>query len=104
MFFWSRGYSSMKVCIGELGINKSVTCRWNRYIREVAAKALAELPVQFGGQSQTVQLDEMVFCRSKQLHLCEFMWRKRLASGDDPFEKLPQGIAKLYPPHLRTEV
>ncbi|KFD63802.1 hypothetical protein M514_23950 [Trichuris suis] len=36
---------------------------------------------------------------SLPLHLCEFMWRKRLASGDDPFEKLLQDIAKLYPPH-----
>ncbi|KFD56727.1 hypothetical protein M513_02404 [Trichuris suis] len=211
MFFWSRGYSSMKVCSDELGINKSVTCRWNRCIREVAAEALAELPVQLGGPSQTVELDETLFCRSKYgrgreytrrqwvfggtcretgqsfvapvenqssrtlmpivkrhvrpgttvitdewrgyrflaregdthmrvnyshsfvnratgahtqsieslwshakrgnkircgthqtslpLHLCEFMWRKRLASGDDPFEKLLQDIAKLYPPH-----
>ncbi|KFD45212.1 hypothetical protein M513_13911 [Trichuris suis] len=54
MFFWSRGYNSMKVCSDELGINKNVTSRWNRHIREVAAEALAELPVEVR-QWQTVR-------------------------------------------------
>ncbi|KFD45644.1 hypothetical protein M514_13479 [Trichuris suis] len=34
---------------------------------------------------------------SLPLYLCELIWRKRLASGDDPFEKLLQDIAMLYP-------
>ncbi|KFD53530.1 hypothetical protein M514_05636 [Trichuris suis] len=34
---------------------------------------------------------------SLPLHLCEFMWKKRLESGDDPFEKPLEDIAKFYP-------
>ncbi|KFD53318.1 hypothetical protein M513_05799, partial [Trichuris suis] len=64
-FFWSRGYRSMKFCEDELGMNKSVTARWNRHLRQVVAEALGEAPVQLGGPWRTVELDESLFSWSK---------------------------------------
>ncbi|KFD49663.1 hypothetical protein M514_09495 [Trichuris suis] len=63
MFLWSRGYSSVKFCEDELGsgINKSVTARRNRRLRQVVAEALAEAPMQLGGPSRTVEHDESLF-------------------------------------------
>ncbi|KFD59231.1 hypothetical protein M514_28590 [Trichuris suis] len=46
-------------------MNKSVTARWKRYLRQVVAEALGEAPVQLGGPSRTVELDESLFSRSK---------------------------------------
>ncbi|KFD62385.1 LOW QUALITY PROTEIN: hypothetical protein M514_25393 [Trichuris suis] len=46
-------------------INKNVTSRCNRHMKKVAAEALAELPVQLASPSQTMELDETLFCRSK---------------------------------------
>ncbi|KFD61561.1 hypothetical protein M514_26249 [Trichuris suis] len=55
----------MKFCQDELGMNKSVTARWNRHLRPVVAEALGEAPVQLGGSSKTVEFDESLFSRSK---------------------------------------
>ncbi|KFD66315.1 hypothetical protein M514_09491 [Trichuris suis] len=46
-------------------INKSVTARWNRHLRQVVVEALAEAPVQLGGPSRNVELDQFLFSRSK---------------------------------------
>ncbi|KFD46818.1 hypothetical protein M514_12301 [Trichuris suis] len=78
MDFWSCSYSTVKMCKDELGTDKNVTCRWNRYMREVAAEALGKIALP--------------------LHLCESMWRKRLAPTDNAFEKMFQDIANLHPP------
>ncbi|KFD61186.1 hypothetical protein M514_00856 [Trichuris suis] len=52
----------MKCCEG---INKSVTIRWNKHLRQVVAEALAEAPVQVQGPPRTVQLDKPLFFWSK---------------------------------------
>ncbi|KFD50045.1 hypothetical protein M513_09005 [Trichuris suis] len=65
IIFLSRGYSSMKFCEDELRMNKSVTARWNRHLRQVVAEALAGAPVQLGRPSRIMELDESLLTRSK---------------------------------------
>ncbi|KFD61344.1 hypothetical protein M514_12055 [Trichuris suis] len=55
----------MKFCEDELGINKSVRARWDSHLLQVIAEALTEAPVQHGGPSRIVELDESLFSRSK---------------------------------------
>ncbi|KFD67358.1 hypothetical protein M514_20394 [Trichuris suis] len=61
--FWDQSRSGVHG--REDRINKSITARWNRHLRQVVADTLAEAPVQLGGPSRTVELDEFLFSRGK---------------------------------------
>ncbi|KFD67368.1 hypothetical protein M514_05249, partial [Trichuris suis] len=62
---WSDKMSSMRFCKKHLRLDNSVTVRWNRHLRAVAAQAVGEVSHPIGGPSKTIELDETLFCRRK---------------------------------------
>ncbi|KFD59095.1 hypothetical protein M514_00258, partial [Trichuris suis] len=62
---WSIQLSSQKFCKTQLGLNESTTAHWNRHLRSVSAEAVGEVSHPIGGPSNTVELDETLFCRRK---------------------------------------
>ncbi|XP_029649232.1 uncharacterized protein LOC115222964 [Octopus sinensis] len=65
LYAWSKELTSIRFCIEELGINHGTAVDYNSYVREICAEDLLRHPVQIGGPGKTVDLDEIVFSRSK---------------------------------------